>query len=130
MGSNTSRNSGHSGNLPGFPYHLKANDKLFYKIRRRLRDFRLPTRYRRKLHSSVLLHGQQWQFLIDISRQPIVPTFKRLESKKRFKNPILDPLKMEPTGFPEKSVRNYRYSMRHYPEERSSPRRQLIFKLV
>jgi hypothetical protein len=29
-------------------------------------------------------------------------------------------LKMEPIGFPETSARNYHYSLRNYPEERSS----------
>jgi len=30
------------------------------------------------------------------------------------------PLKMGPTGYPEKSVRNYHYSLCNNPEERSS----------
>jgi len=39
---------------------------------------------------------------------------------------ILDPLKMGPIGCPETPVRNYQYSLRNDPEERSSPDAALL----
>jgi hypothetical protein len=38
----------------------------------------------------------------------------------KYKKRILDPLKMGPTCCPLASVRNYHYSLRNKPEERSS----------
>jgi hypothetical protein len=34
------------------------------------------------LHSSEILHSVEWQFLVDVSGQPIVPIFKGQEIQK------------------------------------------------
>jgi len=41
---------------------------------------------------------------------------------------ILDPLKMEPKGCPETSVKNYHYSLVNNPEERSSLLRSITVR--
>jgi len=46
------------------------------------------------------------------------PIFKGQESLPWVKNP--PPLKMGPIGYPEKSVKNYHYTLHNSPEERSS----------
>ena len=56
----------------------------------------------------------QGQRVNDVSGQPISPIFKGRETKR----------KMEPTGCTATSLRNYHFSLRNNPEERSS--RKLI----
>jgi len=49
---------------------------------------------------------------LNVSGQPLGHIFRGSR--------ILDPQKMGPIGCPETSVRNYHYSLRNNPEERSS----------
>jgi len=83
-----------------------------------MRDFRLPPRGRWELHSSGILRSELWQFLTDVSGQPISPVFKGQESN------------MGPTGCPETSVRNYHYTLRNGPEKRSSQDNKMIQKYI
>jgi hypothetical protein len=64
-----------------------------------LRGFRLPSRSRCELHTSGLLHREQWQFLTDVSGQ------------------LLCSLNVTDTS--SRNVRNYHYSLRNSPEESS-----------
>jgi hypothetical protein len=54
------------------------------------------------------LRDEQWQFLTDVSGQPVGPVVGGQESK------------MTPIGYPETSSINRHYSLRNNPEERSS----------
>ena len=55
--------------------------------------------------SSGLLHSVQWQFITDVSGQPLGP---------------VRPLTKGPTGFPETSVSNCHYSLHNNPGVRGS----------
>jgi hypothetical protein len=77
-----------------------------------MRDFRLPPRSRWELCSSVLLRGDSGNYL----RTFRVFAFLTLEEG-------------APIGCPETSIRNYHYSLRNNPEERSS-RKNVIITIV
>jgi hypothetical protein len=46
-----------------------------------MRDFRLPLWSRWELYSSRLLHSEQWQFITDVSEQPIGDILRVQESR-------------------------------------------------
>ena len=73
-----------------------------------MRDFRLPLQSRRELSSSGLLRSEYWQFLTDVSGQPIGPFFKGHS------------LKMGPKVCPETSARNCHYTLSNIAQERRS----------
>ena len=85
------------------------------RIRRLVRDFRLPPRSRLKHRASELLRGGG----ID----NYLPTFRSNISVPSSSVKILRiswPLQVGPIYCPETSVRNCHYSLRNDPEERSS----------
>jgi hypothetical protein len=63
-----------------------------------------------ELRSSGLLRSELWQLLTAVSGRPIGPILKVQEFKKQ----------IGLIGCPETSVRNYHYTLRNSPEERSS----------
>jgi len=73
------------------------------------------------MRSSGILHIELWQFLADVSGQPIGPIFKDQEF-------ISWLLKLGPICCPETSVRNYNYTLRNVSEERVSDK--LLFCAV
>jgi hypothetical protein len=72
-----------------------------------MRDFGLPPRRKRDLRSSEILRSVELQSRTDVSGQHIGLILKGL-------------LKMEPTGCPETSVRDYNPTLRKISEERKS----------
>jgi len=67
--------------------------------------------FSRELRCFGLLRGEQWQFLTDVSGQPIGSRLRVGEGAG---------FKMGPIGYAETSVRNCHCSIRNYTEERSS----------
>jgi len=52
-----------------------------------MRDFRLPPRSTWELRSSGVLRGEQWQFLTDVSGQPIDPILRVLRNNTKERCP-------------------------------------------
>ena len=65
------------------------------------------------LRSSEILRSEEWQFLTDVSGQPIRPSVKGQKE-------IPWPLKTGPIRCPETSVRNYHSALPNIAEERRS----------
>jgi hypothetical protein len=57
----------------------KSNSRDNHEMQRKVIDFRLSPRYGIDLHSSEITRNVKWQFLTDVSGQPICPIFKGQE---------------------------------------------------
>jgi len=74
---------------------------------------------RREQRSSGLSGSEQWHLLIDVSRQNISSIFKVRLFETNQRSHLLGPLKIGLKICPETLVRNYHYSLRNSPKDRS-----------